>query len=53
MIVDAYQQILRNVELQPKKVAKVAKTRSDNVAAGWFSQYVPALSHLWDKPATK
>ena len=53
MIVDAYQQILRNVEIQPKKVTRSDKVRADNAASNWFAQYAPALSHLWDKTATK
>lgn len=53
MIVDAYQHILRNVELKAETPAKVTKVRDGDAGARWFAQYAPVLAGLWDKPAAK
>ena len=53
MIVDAYQQILRNVEIKPLKSRNVTKTNSENTGSGWFAQYAPALAGLWDTKSAK
>jgi hypothetical protein len=53
MIVDAYQQILRNVEIKPRKSRKVAKINTENTASGWFAQYAPALAGLLEPKSAK
>lgn len=53
MIVDAYQHILRNCEIQAKKPAKSVKLQSENDGSKWFLQYGPALSGLWANKAAQ
>jgi hypothetical protein len=53
MIVDAYQHILRNVELKAKKPAKTAPVSAENAPSGWFAQYAPALDGFWTAKSAK
>ena len=53
MIVDAYQHILRNVEIKAKKPAKTAKVHAENTPSGWFAQYAPALEGFWNTKSAK
>ncbi|WP_181164447.1 hypothetical protein [Amaricoccus solimangrovi] len=49
MIVDAYQQVLRNSELVSRKPAQQSKVRTDNTASAWFAHYASLLAGIWGK----
>lgn len=53
MIVDAYQHILRNVEIKAKKPSKSAQHRAENTPSGWFAQFAPALEGFWGTKSSK